>query len=180
MLYKCDNPWAVIGCTVLYKCANPPAVVGCTVLYKCDYPPAVIGCTVLYKCEDLPAVIVFTVRFKSDNPPAVIGCIVLYKCEGPPAVIGYCLYCPPDGQAEKNKKKWLEKFWKSCIFVPPTPGSVLKKEMQKKEEELRAGGREAWPIKIIETAGKTLEQTLVKTDPFNDNSCYDKHRKSCE
>ena len=45
---------------------------------------------------------------------------------------------------------------------------------KKKEEEMRAGGREAWPIRIIETAGKTLEQTLVKFDPFNGNTCNDK------
>ena len=35
------------------------------------------------------------------------------------------------------------------------------------------GGREVWPIKIIETAGRTLEQTLVNTDPFNGNLCSD-------
>ena len=76
---------------------------------------------------------------------------------------------------EKRRKKnnWLGKFWKSCIFVPPTPGSELKKQMQSKEEEMRAGGREEYPIKIIETAGKTLEQTLVNTDPFNGNQCND-------
>ena len=33
--------------------------------------------------------------------------------------------------------------------------------MQVKEEESRAGGREKYPIKIIETAGRTLEQTLA-------------------
>ena len=75
----------------------------------------------------------------------------------------------------RKKKNWLGPFWKSCIFVPPTPGSELKKMMQEKEEKMRAGGREAWPIKIIETAGRTLEQTLVKTDPFNGNQCYDKN-----
>ena len=37
---------------------------------------------------------------------------------------------------QKKQKNWLGAFWKSCIFVPPTPGSVLKKEMQRKEEEL--------------------------------------------
>ena len=47
--------------------------------------------------------------------------------------------------------------------VPPTPGSELKKIMQEKEEKMRAGGRENWPIKIIEMAGRTLEQTLVKS-----------------
>ena len=55
--------------------------------------------------------------------------------------------------------------------MPPTPGSELKKRMQNKEEETRAGGRENYPIKIIETAGRTLEQTLVNTDPFGGNLC---------
>ena len=73
----------------------------------------------------------------------------------------------------KKKKNWLGPFWKSAIFVPPTPGSELKKRLQAKEEETRAGGREAYPIKIIETAGKTLEQTLVNNDPFNGNKCTD-------
>ena len=76
-------------------------------------------------------------------------------------------------EKQQKQKNWLGDFWKSCIFVPPTPGSWLKKEMQRKEEDLRAGGREAWPIKIIETAGKTLEQTLVDTDPFGGNKCND-------
>ena len=80
---------------------------------------------------------------------------------------------------EKKRKKnnWLGSFWKSCIFVPPTTGSELKKRMQDKEEELRAGGREKYPIKIIETAGRTLEQTLVNTDPFSGNQCTD---EKCE
>lgn len=47
--------------------------------------------------------------------------------------------------------------------------------MQEKEEQLRPGGRESWPIKIIEMAGKTLEQTLVQTDPFEGNKCSDKN-----
>ena len=80
-------------------------------------------------------------------------------------------------EKRRRKNNWLGKFWKSCIFVPPTPGSELKKQMQAKEEEMRAGGRESFPIKIIETAGKTLEQTLVNTDPFNGNQCSD---EKCE
>ena len=74
---------------------------------------------------------------------------------------------------KRKKKSWLGTFWKSCIFVPPTPGSELKKRMQQKEEETRVGGREGWPIKIIETAGLTLEQTLVNTNPFGGNLCKD-------
>ena len=49
-------------------------------------------------------------------------------------------------EKRKKKKNWLGPFWKSCIFVPPTPRSELKKLMQEKEEQLRAGGRESWPI----------------------------------
>ena len=39
---------------------------------------------------------------------------------------------------------------------------------------MRPGGRENWGIKIIETAGKTLENVLVKADPFHGNKCLDK------
>ena len=49
----------------------------------------------------------------------------------------------------------------------------MKKRMQRKEQETRVGGREGWPIKIIETAGRTLEQTLVNNDPFEGNACND-------
>ena len=77
---------------------------------------------------------------------------------------------------EKRRKArcWLGDKYKSCIFVPPTPNSELRKLMQNKEEEMRPGGREGWPIKMIETAGKTLEKSLVKRDPFNGNQCGDK------
>ena len=55
----------------------------------------------------------------------------------------------------------------------PTPGSSLKKMMQAKEIKMRPGGRENWSIKIIETAGQTLENVLVKPDPFNGDKCLD-------
>ena len=77
-------------------------------------------------------------------------------------------------EKKRRKKNWLGSFWKLCVFFPAMPRSELKKRMQCKEEESRAGGREAWPIKIIEMVSKTLEQTLVKPDPFNGNVCSDK------
>ena len=54
-------------------------------------------------------------------------------------------WCARDRCVEKMRKKknWLGPFWKSCIFVPPTPESELKKMMQEKEEKIRAGGHEA-------------------------------------
>ena len=42
---------------------------------------------------------------------------------------------------------------------------------------MRSGGRERYPIKIIETGRRTLEQTLVNTDPFDGKRCSD---KKCE
>ena len=51
-------------------------------------------------------------------------------------------------------------------------GSELKL-MQSREEEMRTGGKETYPIKIIETADKTLEQTLlVNTDPFDGDETF--------
>ena len=76
-------------------------------------------------------------------------------------------------EVQKRKKTWLGDY-KLCIFVPPTPNSELKKALQAKEREMRVGGREKFPIKIIETAGKSLERELVLTDQFNGNSCTDK------
>ena len=39
---------------------------------------------------------------------------------------------------------------------------------------MRPGGREDWPIKIVETAEKSLERCLVTADPFHGNKCSDK------
>ena len=78
-------------------------------------------------------------------------------------------------ESKTKSKNWLGSNYKSCIFVPPTPGSELQKLLQKTEFEMRPGGREEWPIKIIETSGKSLERCLVKTDPFGGNKCLDKN-----
>ena len=48
------------------------------------------------------------------------------------------------------------------------------KNMQEKEGNMRAGGHANWPIKVIKMTGRTLEQPLVKSDPFNGNKCTDK------
>ena len=64
--------------------------------------------------------------------------------------------------------------------VPPTPNSELKKALQSKEKEMRACERENFPIRIIETSGKTMERELVSTDQFNGNSCTDKTCLPCK
>ena len=76
-------------------------------------------------------------------------------------------------EGQKRKKSWLGEY-KSCIFIPPTPNSELRIAHQAKEKEMRVGGREKFPIKIIETAGMSLEKVLVANDPFAGNKCSDK------
>ena len=71
-------------------------------------------------------------------------------------------------EKEKKKTGWLGPFYKSCVFVPPTPKGELQKRMQLKER--RAGGGEMWAIKIIETAGRPLEKAIVNSDPFWGNT----------
>ena len=72
---------------------------------------------------------------------------------------------------KKKAKNWLGSSQKSYIFVPPTQGSELRRLLQKKEIQMRPGGREDWPIKIVETARKSIECCLVTTDPFHGNQC---------
>ena len=78
-----------------------------------------------------------------------------------------------EDQKKKKAKRWLGGNFKSYIFVPHTPGSELRKRMQATEEEMRPGGRENYPIKMIESAGNPLERMLVNVDPFEGNKCDD-------
>ena len=45
--------------------------------------------------------------------------------------------------------------------------------MQNIEKDMRPGGREKWPIKIIETSGKIQESVLARADPFQGDSLQD-------
>jgi hypothetical protein len=55
----------------------------------------------------------------------------------------------------KNK----EIDYKSVLFVPPTPGGQLAKEMRKREEELNKSNKER--IKIVEMSGVNIENLLT-------------------
>ena len=69
-----------------------------------------------------------------------------------------------------KKKDWLCTFWKSRIFVPYTPGRKLKKRLQVMEKQMRSGGRECQPIKVIETSGKNIGKP-VETLCCSSNVC---------
>jgi hypothetical protein len=67
-----------------------------------------------------------------------------------------------------NEKKTKIKY-KSVLFVPPTPGGVLTKELKKREAEINRF--ESNRIKIVEKGGENIESILSKKDPFRKESC---------
>ena len=55
------------------------------------------------------------------------------------------------------------------MFVPPTPGGALAKELKKREEELNRGSENR--IKIVEKGGVKVENIWNKKDPFEKAKC---------
>ena len=88
-------------------------------------------------------------------------------------------------EIKKNKKvNWYknpeksEINYKSVLFVPPTPGGILAKELKKREEELNKYSQER--IKIIEKGGIKVENILTKKDPFMKDKCSEKLCPICK
>ena len=78
--------------------------------------------------------------------------------------------------SKKNKKtNWYKSGekskiqYKSILFVPPTPGSMLLKELRQREEELNGKSRER--IKIVEKGGKKIGDILIDKNPFKLEKC---------
>ena len=63
-------------------------------------------------------------------------------------------------------------IYKTILFVPPTPGSGLLKELKIREQELNRNKRER--IKIVEKGGLKVEKILTKKNPFKEEKCNDK------
>ena len=79
----------------------------------------------------------------------------------------------------KNEKKlnwWNTKNskiqYKSVLFVTPTPGGTLAKELRQREEELNRHSDER--VKIVEKGGRNIESLLAKKDPFMKENCTEK------
>ena len=79
-------------------------------------------------------------------------------------------------QLSKSKKKcnwWNTKNskiqYKSVLFVTPTPGEVLAKQLQKREEELNKNNKER--IKIEEKGGLKIKDILGSKNPFKKSKC---------
>ena len=86
--------------------------------------------------------------------------------------------------AKQNKmKNWYKsvdksgKVYKSILFVPPTPGSGLLKELKNREEELNKHKKER--IKIVEKGGMKIETLLTNKNPFKNEKCEAKGCPVC-
>ena len=60
---------------------------------------------------------------------------------------------------DSNKQRFS-----TILFVPPTPGAKLAKQMQKREAELNAHSDTR--IKVVETGGHRLKHILVQNNPY--------------
>jgi hypothetical protein len=87
-------------------------------------------------------------------------------------------------QSKKNKiKNWYKNGenskieYKSILFVPPTPGGTLLKEMRKREEELN--GQNGDRIKIEEKGGIKIGNILINKNPFKTEKCGEKWCPLC-
>ena len=87
-------------------------------------------------------------------------------------------------QLSKAKKKFnwwnTEKSkiqYKSVLFVTPTPGGVLAKELRKREEELNKNNKER--IKIEEKGGLKIKDILGSKNPFKKSKCVQKTCPLC-
>ena len=74
--------------------------------------------------------------------------------------------------SEKSKIKY-----RSVLFVAPTPGGVLVKELRKREAELNKNSKER--IKIEEKGGLKLKDILVAKNPFKKSKYVEKTCPLC-
>ena len=89
---------------------------------------------------------------------------------------------------ERQKKKFDKKsnWWNSenskirytsVLFVTPTPGSVLAKELRKREMELNKNSQER--VKIVERGGLKIKDILGTKTPFDIPKCVQKNCPLC-
>jgi hypothetical protein len=84
--------------------------------------------------------------------------------------------------AKQNKKRnWFRdgnSKYKTVLFVPPTPGSQLAKQLQSRENEVNKYNEER--IKIVESGGVKIEELITKKNPFKKGKCGEKQCPLCK
>ena len=80
-----------------------------------------------------------------------------------------------DQAKEMKNKDWYRKGgYDSVIFIPGTPNAVLRTILQ---EEI---DRSTFKIRVVEHAGRTLKQSLQRSDPFKSSRCRREDCPVCE
>ena len=79
---------------------------------------------------------------------------------------------------KNDKNEETERTYTSILFVPPTPGSGLLKELKNREEELNKNKIER--IKIVEKGGLKMENLLTTKNPFKPDKCQEKWCPLCK
>jgi hypothetical protein len=74
-----------------------------------------------------------------------------------------------------NNKSEVE--YKSILFVPPTPGGGLLRELKNREQELNKTNE--YRIKIVEKGGRKVEDIMVNKNPFKAEKCTEKWCPLC-
>ena len=75
-----------------------------------------------------------------------------------------------------NTEKSTIKY-KSVLFVTPTPGAVLAKDVRKREAELNRNTNER--VKIVEKGGLKVKDMLGSKNPFKKTKCEEKACPMC-
>ena len=88
---------------------------------------------------------------------------------------------------ERNKAKLMKKqnWWKNdsktnfkaVLFVPPTPGGVLARDLNKRQKELNKSSDENFLI--VESGGIKLKNLLTAANPFKGTKCTQKWCPLC-
>ena len=83
---------------------------------------------------------------------------------------------------EERKHNWWNSKrakvqYKSVLFVPPTPGGVLAKEVSQREEELNKNSDER--VKIVEKGGFKIKDMLGTKQPPQTSKCTQKKCPMC-
>ena len=82
----------------------------------------------------------------------------------------------------KKKSNWWNNDnariqYKSVLFVTPTPGAILAKQVQKREEEFNKNNPER--IKVVEKGGLKVKDIISSKNPFKKSECTQKMCPMC-
>ena len=78
-------------------------------------------------------------------------------------------------EAQKKRTDWYNKNkYESILFIPPTPASSLKAEIEKEIKKSNI------KIKVVEKSGTSIKRSTQKSDPFGKAKCANEKCWICQ